>query len=597
MGAILGVIAIWSAFFIFGFIRRGISAKIWRGWTLKKIALAALPLALIVVTELISPSIGLTGYIAPPKPVALQWHSEKSGWTDATLTWADVNHHLFGTDTDGYLPKEMLQAQLEQRKLEIKIKHGSALRSGSIHSGLSGSFKRRHNAYMLQLNALNASIENLGALYANGPVTPQEFRLWQAKIVVDIAILRRDRTENLYKIAFEKLIAWNRANPEATNDNRNRTPLQREYSDALRISKIAPKDLERARAQQATFAKRFEFARPSDRFSPPPWPLELASATNNARTSDLRSEVLKGPNATTGLLEWLVRAFKAFDNDTRMSASIPSGIKCYISITGQTGALEKNKICEIHTPVLINFDLTIGHCTPSKTLSCTERWVLPDLTILLRDKSVTFLPPRPTTPAMRSASRWEITVNGETKPLKGAATFDLTADQRYRLPDYVLRQLPIDTADEIRIWKNFETASFLRDKTALRNDQSFHIGHVFAGHPVTTPQLSRKAVSILAGFGQNAKPWKNYRDVEFLSMMNVYSRGGSFETSGCFFFTAKDLHSSRAVSKRLASMTPRGKNWVLEQTPVLNLCRHANTLTALYEGIWPTDPSKVFTDN
>lgn len=595
MEVILGAIAIWSAFFIFGFIRRAISAKIWRGWTLKKSALAALPLALIVVIELISPSIKLTGYIPPPKPVELQWQTQKSTWTDVPLTWADVDHHLFGTAPDGYLPKEMLQAQLKQHRLEVIKKYEAPFSGGMGY--LSNSRKREINRRKLHLAALNTVIENLDALYADGPVTPQEFRIWQAKIVEDIAIIEHTRAKNLFRVANQNWEIAGRATPDNDEVRQAKAMLKNNYYHTQKIFQTALRDLEQVRAQQATLAQRAKFARPSQTFAPPPWPLETAAESSSARTVDLLGQTLKGPKATTGPREWAARIFKAFDNNTRMPAHVPSGIRCYVSITGQAGALQKSEICEIHTPILINFDLTMEYCASNEDVSCVERWVFPDLTILLRDNDVTFLAPRPTAPAWRPASRWEITVNGETKPLEKTATFTLAADRLFYLPDYILRQLPNDTAGEIRIWKDFETARFLRNEASLRKDLGFHTAHAFAGHTVTTPQLSYKIARILGGAGQNAELWKYYSHNDYLNLMNARYLGVSFEGSRCSDDKGNSSSYLRPVSRRLSHLAPRVKSWILQPTLPSERCRRATTLTVLYEGIWPTDPSSVFTDN
>lgn len=105
------------------------------------------------------------------------------------------------------------------------------------------------------------------------------------------------------------------------------------------------------------------------------------------------------------------------------------------------------------------------------------------------DNSIAFLSLLSTAaPATHPASRWKITFNGITKPLKEAATFTFTEGQFPRVPNYVLHQLPIDTTGKIQIWKDFETASF------LRNDLGYSMSHKFTGHSISVANLTASKV-------------------------------------------------------------------------------------------------------
>jgi len=608
MGFFLLIVTIWSLAYILGFIGNGIPAKIWRQWTRKQVFLTVLPLALIVVIELISPSTEFTGYTPSPASAQLQWHSQDSVWTDSPLTWADVNHHIFGADRNGYLPKETLRAQLKQRSSEVAAEY-EASPYNDITNGNNEVVpiylrlrQRRIHWVGLQLNSLNTALENLDTLYANGPVTPQKARLWQAEIVEDIARTEQTRAETAYETAKRNLANWRQANPETSKADPALAVLKYEESNTQRISQTSFQDMKQAHMQRSALAQQAEFVQPTQRFLTPPWPVEIATEGSNMRTLGLRSQTLKGPEITTGPLEWAARFFKAFDNRTRMPSKVLSGIRCYASITDQAGALLGNKTCEIHTPVLVNFDLTIADCVPAEGISCTERWVFPDLTILLNSSGITFLPLRPTAPAIHPASRWEITFNGETKPLKDAAFFTFSDGQFPRVSDYVLHQLPVDTTGKIRIWKDFETASYLRDEALLRNDPSFSMSHKFTGHSISAADLYRRIKYTIETVWPKTRA-QTHRDGFLNRYLGVLAR--SYQSiskgqSGCYDYFDNlriDTHSFLPKSVLYSRKLPVVSSWVEEPILPSERCRRANTLTVLYNGIWPTEPSKVFADN
>lgn len=605
MGFFLLIVTIWSLSYIYGFIRNGIPAKIWRHWTRKQVFLTVLPLALIAAIELISPSTEFTGYTPSPASAELQWHSQDFVWTESPLTWADVNHHLFGADRDGYLPQETLRAQLKQRSSELAKEYEASSNSviANASNGVAPLYfgRRQQRVYWLglQVRSLNTALENLDTLYENGPVTSQKARLWQAEIVEDIATKELPQAETARETAKRNLENWRQANPEASIAEEALVALRNEKYRTQQIFQALLKDIDQAQMQRSALAQKVEFARPTQSFSPPPWPVEIAANGGNPRTLGLRSQTLKGPEITAGPFEWAARAFKAFDNSTRMPSNVPSGVRCYVNITGQAGALQGNKTCEIHTPVLVNFDLTIADCTPADGTSCTERWIFPDLTILLSDNGVTFLPLLPTAPAAHPASRWEITVNGATKPLKDTATFAFTEGQAPRVPDYVLHQLPIDTTGKTRIWKDFETASYLRDEARLRNDPSFSMSHKFTGHSISAADLYYRIRSTIKTIWPMTRAQtrrtgflNRYLDVLAPSYLSI-SKG----PSGCFDNSRYYLPNLFPETHLYSHIVPVISAWVAEPILPSESCRRANTLNMLYDGIWPTEPSRVFGDN
>ncbi|MGB0958663.1 MAG: hypothetical protein ACPGVK_00315 [Halocynthiibacter sp.] len=593
-----------------------IPTKAWRYWAPKKVILAVLPFGLIAGIEFISPSSTLTGYTTP-SIATIKWQSENTSWTNTRLTWADVNHHLFETDVDGYLSKDTLRTQLQNLQIDIARPPPLARSFDYLKAKqpltAAGIIKRKRDEraarISIQLKAIEAALKDLDTLYENGPITPQEALLWRSKIVEKIAISAEIQARQEESAAEQSIDDWIQQNPKAEGDEASKAQLkalQRKKSNASFRLNDEERKVSRARTQRERFAERAAYARPSQVFLTPPWPVEISSPNSSRhvqktiRVFDNRHITKTGPKSMAGISEWIARGINAFDNTTRSPMSMPSDLKCYASIKDQDGTLSGTRTCEFHHPILINYDLTLADCDTTKDTSCLERWIFPDLTILLTDRDVTFIEPQPLHAAIRPASRWEITLNGTRHSLDQSITVAFPQGHTPRIPKYTLHQIPVDSDREVRVWKNFDTASFLRDEAYLRNAPKFSAAHAFQGYDIIAPAVNASVAHIprvvwpSATDGIDPFPNANLTPDIFVFTELDSKRFSNPNVSTCFKdISVRPGHLNAFYKGDL--FTPL--EWKISKWIALggniSRCKRANTITVFYESLFPNEPSRI----
>ncbi len=426
--------------------------------TWKQSGLFAGAIGVIVVVEMVSPSLRMTGLVRTTD-VPLPDPLSQMPFADAPITYGEMASAApflwrMGTITrdemHARLGEDIVLAQARYEKLAKESGFPHSARVGQLSSYLSRQSRQQLIRWDAMVKGLAAAQANLEARFKDEPIPSWEadrYVIGHVEAMLDarkVGIEEEDRQIqieiNQREIGLSD--AEKRLDPELKKLRRERSSTTDDLlalhfaRDPLRsIRSALPKDLGTPRTNRS--------------FPAYPHPMVITSETVSMTLRDERSVTAPRPA-----------------NGPRIYAQMSDAVTGRLRHSGR-GKIQKDcalavrekvlePFCVVSKPLEINYDVTGTDCAaPDADGLCVERWVYPHLSVRFAQGEITLYPPRPKGGAGPSTlSQWSVTWQGQTRPLDVPVTL-LWSGEANDLKDLRLTHTPRPDLQTPGIWQEF----------------------------------------------------------------------------------------------------------------------------------------------